>query len=122
MRLKTLPQPNGTLAERTHWRLEMSETLTLILQGVVDRLHLQATSYLPSLIAAGIVILGAVVLATVVRRILYRIFKGAAIDRFMRRTGLAHLIDPSGRLRGTRVTAEAAYWSILMIGVLAGLS
>jgi hypothetical protein len=100
----------------------MSETLALILQGVVDRLNLQATTYLPSLIAAGIVILGALIIATVTRRILYRIFKGAAIDRFMRRTGLAHLIDPSGRLRATRLTAEAAYWSILTTGVLAGLS
>jgi hypothetical protein len=40
----------------------------------------------------------------------------------MRRTGLAHLVDPSGRLRATRMTAEAAYWSILTLGVLAGLS
>jgi hypothetical protein len=100
----------------------MSETLSLILQGVVDRLHLQVTSYLPSLIAAAIVIFGALVFATVARRILYHIFKGAAIDWFMRRTGLAHLVDPSGRLRATRMTAEAAYWSILTLGVLAGLS
>jgi hypothetical protein len=48
----------------------MSETLSLILQGVVDRLHLQVTSYLPSLIAAAIVIFGALVFATVARRIL----------------------------------------------------
>jgi hypothetical protein len=100
----------------------MSETLTLILKGVVDRLRLQATTYLPSLIAASIVILGALVMATIARRVLYRIFKGAAIDRFLRRTGLAHLIDPSGGLRATRVAAEGAYWSILTIGVLAGLS
>jgi hypothetical protein len=100
----------------------MSETLALILKGVVDRLRLQATTYLPSLIAAGIVILGALIIATIVRGLIDRIFKGAAIDRFMRRTGLAHLIDPSGRLRGTRVAAETAYWSILVIGVLAGLS
>jgi hypothetical protein len=100
----------------------MSETLTLILQGVVDRLHLQATTYLPSLIAAGIVIVCALAVAAIARRVLYRIFKGAAIDRFLRRTGLAHLIDPSGGLRATRMAAEAAYWSILTIGVLAGLS
>jgi hypothetical protein len=100
----------------------MSETLTLILKGVVDRLHFQATTYLPSLIAAGIVILGALAVATVARRILNLIFKGAAIDRFLRRTGLAHLIDPSGQLRATRIAAETAYWSIVGVGVLAGLS
>jgi hypothetical protein len=100
----------------------MSETLTLILKGVLDRLQFQATTYLPSLIAAGIVILGALLTAVVVRRILYRIFKGAAIDRFMRRTGMAHVIDPSGRLRATPVAAEIAYWGILTFGILAGLS
>ena len=100
----------------------MSETLTLILKDVLDRLRLQATAHLPSLIAAGIVILGAIVIATIVRFVIYRIFKGAAIDRFMRQTGVAQLIAPSGRLRATRLTAEVVYWSILIFGVLAGLS
>ena len=100
----------------------MSETLRLILEEVVARLQVQATTFLPSLIAAGIVIFGALVVAIVARRVIDRIFKGAAIDRFMRRTGLAHLIDPSGKLRATRVASETAYWSILVFGVLAGLS
>jgi Conserved TM helix len=100
----------------------MSDTLTAILKGVLDRLQIQATTYLPSIIGAAIVILIAVVFAVVVRRIFYRIFKGATIDRFLRRTGLAHLLDPTGQLRATRVAAEVAYWSILIIGVLAGLS
>lgn len=100
----------------------MSETLATILRDVLARLQVQATTFLPSIIAAGIVILGALLTAVVVRRILYRIFKGATIDRFMRRTGLAHLIDPSGHLRATRIASETAYWSILIVGVLAGLS
>jgi len=100
----------------------MSETLTTILSGVMDRLHFQATTYLPSLIAAGIVMLGALIVAIVARSILYRIFKGTAIDRFMRRTGVAHVIDPAGRFRATPMAAEMAYWSILAFGVLAGLS
>ena len=60
----------------------MSETLTTILTGVMERLQFQATTYLPSLIAAGIVIVSALIVAVVVRLIIYRIFKGAAIDRF----------------------------------------
>jgi hypothetical protein len=88
----------------------------------MDRLHFQATTYLPSLIAAGIVMLGALIVAVVARFVLYRIFKGTAIDRFMRRTGVAHVIDPTGRLRAKRMAAEMAYWSILVFGVLAGLS
>ena len=100
----------------------MSETLTTILTGVMDRLNFQATTYLPSLIAAGIVMLGALILAIVARSILYRLFKGTAIDRFMRRTGVAQVIAPGGRLRATPVAAEMTYWSILAFGILAGLS
>jgi hypothetical protein len=100
----------------------MSETLALVFKDVVDRLSLQATTYLPSLIAASIVILGALVVATIVRFVTYRIFKGAGIDRFLRRTGVAHLVAPSGRLRATRITAETAYLVIVTIGVLASLS
>jgi hypothetical protein len=100
----------------------MSETLRLILRGVADRLHFQATTYLPSLIAAGIVILGALLIAVVARRVLNRIFKGAAIDRFMRQTGIASMIDSSGRLRATTIASETAYWTILIAGILTGLS
>ena len=100
----------------------MSETLTTILRGVMDRLHFQATTYLPSLIAAVIVMLGALIVAVVARSILYRIFKGTAIDRFMRRTGVAHVIDPAGRFRASPIAGEMAYWSILAVGVLWGLS
>jgi hypothetical protein len=100
----------------------MTETLTIILKEVVERLELQATTFLPSLIAAGIVIFGALVVALVTRRVIERIFKGAAIDRFMRRSGLAYLIDPSGKLRATRVVSETAYWGIIAVGVLTGLS
>jgi hypothetical protein len=100
----------------------MSETLASILRGIADRLQFQATTYLPAFIAAALVILGALIVAMVVRQILYRLFKGAAIDRFLRRTGIAHLIDPSGRLRATKVAAEGAYWSILITGLIAGLS
>jgi hypothetical protein len=100
----------------------MSETLRIILKGVLDRLHFQATTYLPSLIAAGVVILGAYLTAVIGRRVLYRIFKGAAIDRFMRQSGVAFMIDPSGRLRATRIVAETFYWSVLLSGFLTGLS
>ena len=60
--------------------------------------------------------------ALVARWILNRIFKGTAVDRFLRRSGLAFMIDSSGRLRATRVVAETAYWLILLAGFLTGLS
>jgi hypothetical protein len=100
----------------------MSETLRTIFAGVLDRLQFQATTHLPSLIAAGVILLGAYLMAVIVRSLFYRIFKGATIDRFMRQTGLAFMFDPSGRLRATRVVAETAYWSVIAVGILTGLS
>ena len=100
----------------------MSDTLETILEEVLKRLRFQTTTYLPSIIAAVIVILGALIVAVVVRKVIYLIFKGTGIDRFLRRTGLAQLFDPSGRLRATRVAAEGTYWVIITFGALAGLS
>jgi hypothetical protein len=100
----------------------MPETLTTILKGVWDRLQGEAMMYLPPLIAAAIVFLGALIVAVVARRILYRISRGVSIDRFLRRSGVAHLIDPAGQLRSTNIVAEASYWSVLIVGVLAALS
>ena len=56
------------------------------------------------------------------RWLIYRIFKGLAIDKFLRQSGVAFLVDPSGRIRATRLVAETVYWSILLSGVLLGLN
>lgn len=100
----------------------MIATLQQILEAVAERLRIQATTYLPSLLAALIILLGAYLIALVVRWLLYRIFKGDSMDRFLRRSGLAFMIDRSGRLRATRLAAETAYWTILVVGLLTGLS
>jgi len=100
----------------------MIDTLQHILEGVLDRLRYQATTYLPSLLAALIILLGAYLTAVFARWLLNRIFKGIAADRFLRRSGLAFMLDRSGRLRATRLVSETAYWLILLVGFLTGLS
>jgi hypothetical protein len=100
----------------------MIETLRAILEGVLERLRYQATTYLPSLLAAVIILIGAYITAVLARWLVYRIFKGIAVDRFLRRSGLATMLDRSGRLRATRLVAESAYWLILLAGFLTGLS
>ena len=100
----------------------MIATLQQILEAVAERLRFQATTYLPSLLAAIIILLVAYLIALLARWVLYRMFKGDAVDRFLRRSGLAFMIDRSGRLRATRLAAEAAYWTILVVGLLTGLS
>lgn len=100
----------------------MINMLQAILNETVARLEQHATLWLPSLLAALILAIGALATATLVRWLIYRIFKGLTIDRFLRQTGLAFIVDRSGRLRATRLVAETAYWLILLVGVLAGLS
>lgn len=100
----------------------MVEILKQILQGVLDRLQHEITTYLPSTLAAIILILGAYVLAVFVRWLVYRAFKGLAIDRFLRHSGVAFMLDPSGRVRATRLVGSVAYWGILLAGILLGIS
>jgi hypothetical protein len=100
----------------------MIEMLRVILHEAMVRLEQHATLWLPSLLAASILLVGALAAATFVRWLIYRIFKGLAIDRFLRQTGVAFIVDRSGRLRATRLVAEAAYWSLLLTGILVGLS
>lgn len=100
----------------------MLTTLKAVLDGALDRLQYQITTYLPSLLAALTLLLGAYVTALLARWLIYKIFKGLAIDRFLRQSGIAFLVDPSGRLRATRLAAESAYWCILLTGVLLGVN
>jgi len=100
----------------------MVETMRKVLQAVLERLYKYVTIYLPSLLAALILFLAAFVTAVFARWLLYRIFKGPTIDRFLRRSGVAFMLDPSGRLRATRIVAEGVYWCLLLAGFLMGLS
>ena len=100
----------------------MIETLTKVLEGALDRLHYQVTTYVPSLLAAFTLFLVAFVIARFARWLLYKIVKGQTIDRFLRQSGIAFIVDPSGRLRATSLVAESVYWCVLLTGVLAGLN
>src|SRR5436190_8906641 len=100
----------------------MLEPLRKILEGVLQRLEKYETTVLPSLLAALVVVLAAWAIAACARWLLYRLFKGTAFDRFLRTSGLAFMLDPRGRLRATRLVAEAAYWCILLSGLMLGLS
>jgi len=100
----------------------MLEILRKIFQGVGERLEKYGTTVLPSLLAAVVLVVAAWAIAACVRWLIYRLFKGPAIDRFLRTSGLAFMLDPRGRLRATRLVAESVYWCILLSGLLLGLS
>lgn len=100
----------------------MISTFQQILNGVFQRLQYHLVTFLPPLLAALIIFFITLVIALAARWVVYRIFKGLTIDQFLRRTGVAYMIDSSGRLRATRLVAETLYWSLLLAGVLVGLS
>lgn len=100
----------------------MIETLRKVLEDALERLRYQIATYVPSLLAALTLFLGAYLTALLARWLIYRIFKGRTIDKFLRQSGVAYMIDRSGRLRASRLVAEAAYWSLLLSGLLMGLS
>lgn len=100
----------------------MIATLRTVLEDALQRLNYVATTYLPSLLAALTLVLAAYVTAVLVRWLTYRIFKGRTIDRFLRQSGIAFMVDSTGQLRATRLAAESAYWLILLSGVLLGVN
>jgi hypothetical protein len=100
----------------------MVGTLQEIVGKALERLAASVTTYLPSLLAGVTIFLGALIIASVVRWVLTRMIKAAAIDRFLHQSGLSSMLDRSGRLRATGLVAGTTYWIILLIGFLTGLS
>ena len=99
----------------------MTETFRRVLGSVVERLQEQVATLVPPLLAGAVILLVAYLLAVGSRWLITRVFKGLAIDRFLRQSGLAFIIDPSGHLRAARATAGAVYWGFLIAGVLTAL-
>lgn len=100
----------------------MLELFKNSIQEAFTRLDYQAATYLPLLLAFAMIVFVAYLAALLSRWLIYKVFKGFSVDRFLRETGIAHVLAPSGHLQATRIAAETAFWTILLIGFLLGLS
>jgi hypothetical protein len=100
----------------------MIETLQAIIRGALARLSQQLQHDLPPFIAALAILLVALVCARLARWMVRRAFKGIELDRWLRRSGISGIVNPSGTLRASRVAARTAYWGILLMGLLAALN
>ena len=96
-------------------------TLQKIIEGAIERLSSQLIAYLPPLLAAFVIMAGAWVFATLGTWVFNRIFKGIEFDRWLRRTGVSTMLDPTGRRRA-RAWLPEWYWAILAIGFLTALN
>jgi hypothetical protein len=88
----------------------------------LERLTYTVDTYLPPALAFIVIVITFYAIALVARWLLTRIFKGAAVDRFLRQSGVASLFGRSGRLRATRIAASVVFWAILGAGILTGLN
>jgi hypothetical protein len=51
-----------------------------------------------------------------------RSFRGAAIDRFLRESGVSSMLGLSSRINASRLVTAAMYWTIVIIGCLTALN
>lgn len=100
----------------------MIQTLEQLLEGVVGGILTQLNSLLPPLIVALFLFAVFFLTAVVVRWILTKAVKGARMDRFLKEMGLSNMLADRGDVHTTPLVAGAAFWLILLLGALVGLS
>jgi hypothetical protein len=100
----------------------MLEIAERIARDTLERLSRLTTAHLPALLAALFILLLAWFLAAGARWLLMRVFRGARIDQFLRRSGLSSLLPGEGPVRATQMAARGSYWAILTGGFLLALS
>jgi hypothetical protein len=100
----------------------MMQLLESVIRETLQRISNQFSAYAPGLLTGLLIILIAYVLALVARWLISRIFKGIAFDRFLRQSGLLSMLNRSGRVRTVEIVANAAFWLILLGGVVTGVS
>jgi hypothetical protein len=99
----------------------MIQVFQEIFEKALARLSLHVTTYMPPLLVAVTILAGAFLLATVVRWLILKAVKGAALERFLSESGLSSMLYRSGRLRAASLVAGVAYWTIVAVGVLTAL-
>jgi hypothetical protein len=100
----------------------MSLKLQRILEMTIERLSQMLDLYLPPTLALIVIVLTFYVAASLARWLLLRIFKGAAMDRFLRQSGVASIFRHSRPFHASRMVARAVFWIILGAGFLTGLN
>jgi hypothetical protein len=100
----------------------MIGALQHVLERALERLFFLMTTYLPALMVGALVLAVAYGMAVFARWLLTRIFKGIALDRFLRQSGISSMLTRSGKLHATPLLAAGVFWLILGIGVLTALS
>ena len=100
----------------------MVTALEEILRAALERLSFTLQTYLPPLLACIAIILASLLLAVLARWVVNRLFRGTGLDRFLHQSGISNMFGRSGRVRTSALVSGAAYWIILILGFLTGIS
>ena len=100
----------------------MINLLEGIMSRTIERISAQFEAYAPGILAGLLIVLVAYLFALIMRWLLSRIIKGISFDRFLRQSGLASMLNRSGRVRPAELVANTAFWLILSSGILIGIS
>lgn len=100
----------------------MIRTLETILEKAVDRLYLQATTYVPPLLVALAILAITYAVATALRWSLTRVFKGTALDRILAETGVSSLLGRTEQMRTGPLLSSFVYCGVWIVGLLTALN
>lgn len=99
----------------------MWEQASQILRRAALRMADNVANFLPGVLVLLVMLLGAFVVALVVRVILLRALRGVEFDRRAEQLGLRVLADWSPASGPSALVARSVMWLILVLGLLAGL-
>jgi phage-related holin len=100
----------------------MLRTLQEILEKSAERLYVQSTTILPSLLAAAVILVISYVVARGCQWAIRRVYHAVALDRFLSDTGVGSMLGRYGERPAGHLAASSVYWLILLMGALTALS
>jgi Mechanosensitive ion channel, conserved TM helix len=93
-----------------------------ILTEAADRVTESVAAFMPGVLALLTILLAALVVATLARLIVVRMLRSLDFDRRMAQWGLGAFGDWSQTKGMSAFVGRAAYWTILILGLLTGLT
>jgi hypothetical protein len=96
---------------------EIRRALSVAEMRIVDGV----ASFLPGILALLLLLVAAVIVAVVIRYAVFRALQGLEFDRRAELLGVS-LADWTPSRSASRLVAAAAYWTVLLIGLLLGLT
>ncbi len=100
----------------------MWENANEILNQAVVRMIRGVAEFLPGVIALVVIMVLSVLIAWVLRAMLRRSLRGFQLDQRLEQWGFTGLADWSPARSPTLLIASVAYWAIILLGLLVGLS